>query len=521
MYVLGSRWSDGYLDYALLEGHLRIEVRTWAILEPVTDQYFIPQDRWRMLFDRVLKVSVRGALAKIKSRQRESGRNDKYVSVGTGVVTELACDDVSISAGDHVAFLATNHPRCVDRVAVDQRFVIPWRPSLNTTGRSVAFFPELGVQIPQELAMIRGWSPFSGVSVDLAVLRAFLDQAARTLEDEWGRRDREMLAVHSPHSVREFAEAQPGPSVKPTGVLFGFGHYARTHILPNIGQSIDLRKIHELDPLQIGPVGGSGISFDTRPYPRSDQYFDVFFVAGYHHMHSPIALTAVNRGAYAVVEKPLATSLRQFHVIAEAIADHPGKLFVGFHKRYSRFNALIKEDIARSPGGPLHYDCILHEVSLPKRHWYTWPSSNGRIVYNGCHFIDHFLFLNDYARVTSQSAVASRDGHIFVHMELSNGALFNLTMSPFGSFTAGEREYVEVHCSSGMASMTDGIRYESTNRHGIKRRAAENAMHLYRDMYRSIAERIAGGEEGDGTQSLASSRCALELQQQLNSGEAR
>ena len=89
--------------------------------------------------------------------------------------------------------------------------------------------------------------------------------------------------------------SQGAETQKPKGVLFGLGHYAKTILMPNVRKWIDIEKIHEVDPTQIGIVDHQRVSLDTAPYPAEDSDFDVYFAAGYHHTHAAIA----NYGAIA------------------------------------------------------------------------------------------------------------------------------------------------------------------------------------------------------------------------------
>ena len=52
-----------------------------------------------------------------------------------------------------------------------------------------------------------------------------------------------------------------------------------------------------------------------------DERFDVHLIAGFHHTHAPLACHALDAGAHAVVEKPLATTEAQLHDFWSAMQD--------------------------------------------------------------------------------------------------------------------------------------------------------------------------------------------------------
>ncbi|HEX7118535.1 MAG TPA: Gfo/Idh/MocA family oxidoreductase [Longimicrobiales bacterium] len=184
--------------------------------------------------------------------------------------------------------------------------------------------------------------------------------------------------------------------MKPTATLVGYGNYAKTVVVPNLRHHVMVQRIHEIDPLQIPPDDWS-VTWDTAPLPRSDDESDLILVAGFHYTHAPIAVQALARGRYAVVEKPVTTDACQAGELVAAVRREQ-KFFACFHKHYLPFNDYARDDLRIDVGDPLSYHCILYEVPLPALHWYRWPNSRSRIGSNSCHWLDHFLFLNEFTK---------------------------------------------------------------------------------------------------------------------------
>jgi predicted dehydrogenase len=136
-------------------------------------------------------------------------------------------------------------------------------------------------------------------------------------------------------------------------VIFGYGHYAKTIIVPNIEHTLAIDAVHEIDPTQIPRQGTDIPRWDTAAVPREGERYDVYFLAGYHHTHAPLAVTALNRGAYAVVEKPLAVDEDQLTSLLAAMSRSDRGLFACFHRRYSPLNRLALRDLGQRPGGPI------------------------------------------------------------------------------------------------------------------------------------------------------------------------
>lgn len=110
-------------------------------------------------------------------------------------------------------------------------------------------------------------------------------------------------------------------------------------------------------------------------------------------------------GAYAVIEKTLATTIEQINMFGFIIAEQTISRFLFvFHKRYRLYNQWINADFNMVPGDPISIHCLVYEEPLPDKHWYQWTSSGNYIVSCACHWIDHFVFVNDYGFVYKQWA---------------------------------------------------------------------------------------------------------------------
>jgi predicted dehydrogenase len=218
-----------------------------------------------------------------------------------------------------------------------------------------------------------------------------------------------------------------------------------------------------------------------------------------------------------VVEKPLAVDNAQLSDLLDAMTLSNGALYCGFHKRYQMLNQHAYHDLGLRPGEPVSYHCIVYEVPLPLRHWYRWPNSKSRLVSNGCHWIDHFLFLNNYCEVSRADLFLAREGTINCSMELANGAYFTMVLTDQGSERIGVQDYIELRANGVTARMSNGATYEAESKNRILRRLTINKMDSYRRMYRSIGQKIAQGMPGDTIESVrVSTGAVLLLEQQLN-----
>ncbi len=528
--LVDGKWEEGYLDYHLRADSLRIDVELWTVLSSIENQYVsYSTSDWRKVWNYLWDVGPYAVFKKIVSRLNERGRNDKRLSVGLGEVVDSTSDQ--FEAGTSVAFLAYNHPPCVDRIVVDERFAVARdddgvRP--RTPEDELLFFDEAATRLEAgRLERYAGWSPFSDWNVDATEVETELDRLARELEryaTGVGEPSRRLSIEPARTTCERRAASITGASADPEtteAILYGLGNYAKSVVQPNLVDDVQLTGIHELDPLQLGRADDWDRAVDTAGEMRDDESPDAVFAAGYHHTHTPIALQALERGAQAVVEKPLCTSYEQLERLRSAIEREGRHVFAGFHKRYSPLNDWLMEDLDPAPDQPLHYACIVYEIPLPELHWYNWPASGSRLVSNGCHWLDHFMYLNDYLPVRECGVMQASHGELTVMAELDNGASFSMTLTDRGSPRLGVRDHVEVRTDDATATLVDNAEYRSENAHTVIRRDEIDGMASYADMYRTISSELAAGEPGDPVRSLRSTKLMLDLERQLQGGEVR
>jgi predicted dehydrogenase len=521
MRVFVNRWSDGYLDYwRNAENQYRIDVQAWIVLGAITEQYIVRKNSLRMVWHYLLRLGPRAVLGKIRSRLAERDRNKKFFAVGVGEVLEAPAG-AEVQSGDQVLFFACNHPKCASRVSIDHRFVVPWiRERWYPPNGMLAFFeplPEL--KMSAALDAYIGWSPFSGIDIDgQAVSEALKSMRSRLSQVLFAKVASALLPSKSSILIRErMSGIEKVVDSEPLkGVLFGLGNYAKTQILPNLHKSLRITCIHEVDPLQIGPQDRWEIALDTSPWPREEEHYDAWFIAGFHHTHAPLAVHALRQGAYAVVEKPLAVDWDQLKALEDAQKlTKQGSLFACFHKRYSRLNDWARHDLGVSPGDPVNYHCTVYEIPLPQHHWYNWPNSRSRLTSNGCHWLDHFMYLNNFAPALDSGLRRARNGDLMVFAELENGASFSMTLTEIGSERLGVRDCVELRAGNVTVRMVDSTNYEAESTSRILRRARVNPSKAYEYMYQNISHTIVTRRPGDPITSLRSTELTLILEDEL------
>lgn len=514
MRILGKEWREGYLDYHMSDRDVRIAVKAWLPLETLRDVYFLQPNSIRRVFNYVREVGFRVVLKKIMSRRAEWLRNIRVIAVGGGEVLEVGQRARGLEPGAPVVFIAPCHPMCVERIVLPAALVSSVGPEVLSqvaAGDGIALFENQPLKHVPAYAGLAGWHQFSGLPLpaERGRLLAWAEEEFKSAEVASARRL--SVKVVSPVEERTGTRAVAQADRRLTACIFGLGNYAKTCILPNIDPRIRVAGIHEIDPTQLGRKRRRECVYDTCGFARPDEKYDIYFVAGYHHTHADLAVHGLRAGAWVVLEKPLVTSSEQLDRLLDAMREHPGRLFTGFHKRFNPLLNLARSDMVHRPGLPIHYSCIVYEVPLPGRHWYKWPNLCSRLVSNGCHWMDQFLFLNDFCRYTRCAVWRGANGDAHVSAELENGAVFGMILTDRGSRRIGVQDHIELRSSGVTVKIDNDNSYVAEDDYRILRRASINKFDLYKYTYGGHCRKIFAGAGGASIESVEQT-CRLMLE---------
>lgn len=504
------------MDYYRNKKEYRVEVLAWKDLEKLEHVYHTRAKSLRLLMNYFPVVGFEGLITKTWSRLREERRNDKYIACGIGRILEYP-EGSRFSAGQTVGFIAPWHPALAERIVLPEKLMFGldgYSPEFQKD--SISYVPYSG-QAPKTgwWKPIRAWSVYSGIEIP-EELRAKLESGAKEeLKNTDWKTSNQLPREGSEPVMTTRGEIRNTGSKKKSGVLFGYGNYAKINIIPYAGKFVDIKTVHEIDPTQIF-VERRVQKWDSSPLPGSNEKHDVYFVASYNHTHVPITLHALNQGAYVLVEKPVVMDHEELGELEKALRHAGRKLFIGFHKRYGLFNRLALKDLGVKYGDPISYHSIVYELIQPEFFWYNWPVSRSTFLSNGCHQVDHFLHLNNWSKPINSDIKLLQDGAVEVWIELENGATFTTTFSEKGTSRVGPRDIVELKVHGKNVRITDAIKYQSEDEHRIIRKERIFKTNSYKDMYQTIGKKIANNEDGDSIESIImTSKVMLDLEEKL------
>jgi len=145
----------------------------------------------------------------------------------------------------------------------------------------------------------------------------------------------------------------------------------------------------------------------------SDSGTDAVVITTRHDSHAGFVLEAIQAGKHVFVEKPLCLTLEEVDRIEAAMkaSARPITLMVGFNRRFApqvqRMRSLL-----RAASGPKSFVMTVNAGAIPSDHWtQDAEQGGGRIIGEGCHFIDLLRHLADapiqeWHRSTMQSPTA-------------------------------------------------------------------------------------------------------------------
>jgi predicted dehydrogenase/threonine dehydrogenase-like Zn-dependent dehydrogenase len=192
----------------------------------------------------------------------------------------------------------------------------------------------------------------------------------------------------------------------------------------------------------------------------ADPEVDAVIIGTRHDSHAALARAALAAGKPVHVEKPLALTLSDAEAVRDEVARRNGLLTIGFNRRHAPLIARLRDAI-RGSGEPRQFLYRVNAPLLPRSHWTLDPvAGGGRLVGEGCHFIDLVCFLaeSEPAEVSggfvgaAANASPAQDSFTLT-IRFQNGDLATVVYSGQGN-PALEKERLEVF-TGGQAFVLD------------------------------------------------------------------
>lgn len=324
------------------------------------------------------------------------------------------------------------------------------------------------------------------VDVKAMVTHEFdLDEADRGY-DTLRERPNECLAVllrydakaQRPSSVATASKRPdaPKPTARGNVAVIGAGAFARQFHLPNIQQSktLNLRTLVASSAQTAKEMAlryGAQRSATDAKEIWDDPEIDAVVIMTRDKSHADLTAAALAAGKHVFCEKPLATTVEECRAVAAAAAGAQRICMTGFNRRFAPMMRTVKE-VLDECRGPKMIHFRVNAGPLPHDSWaYDTAHSGGRIIGEGCHFVDLFRWLIgcEPVRVSALAAggrpASARLEDLCANFEFADGSVASLLYTALGSPLVG-KERLEAFCGGTTVVMDN---YQRLTVRGIRR----------------------------------------------------
>lgn len=270
----------------------------------------------------------------------------------------------------------------------------------------------------------------------------------------------------------EEAQRSPAEGELSLGVL-GAGNYATAMFLPAVKKVGGIRKAviassSGLSARHAASRFGFGAASSSEQEVLENPDIHILAILTRHQSHARQTLAALRSGKHVYCEKPLAITSEQLDEIEAALANEKlPLLMVGFNRRFAPFARKLHAFFAeRSEPMVAHYR--INAGYIPLNHWTQDPEQGGgRIIGEGCHFVDFLTFLVGQPPVTVSAQALPDNGryhqdNVIINLSFPDGSLGSVTYLANGDKSVA-KERVEVFCGGKVGLLDDFRRLELTS----------------------------------------------------------
>jgi predicted dehydrogenase/threonine dehydrogenase-like Zn-dependent dehydrogenase len=308
-------------------------------------------------------------------------------------------------------------------------------------------------------------------------------------------------ALEASKVVKLNIPASKRSSVVSLGVL-GAGLFANSVLLPAI------KKAGDIELIGIASSGGlhaghSGKKFGFRYATSEDEEIindpnvNTVAILTRHNAHAELVVKALQAGKHVFVEKPLAINSEQLSAINDQLQKSDSCLLtVGFNRRFSPLARQLSASY-KNRNEPMYVHYRVNAGAIPFDHWTQDPEiGGGRIIGEGCHFVDFITFLIGAAPVSVTAHALPNNGK---YREDNVSMTFTFPDDSIGvvDYLANgdksfPKERVEVFCGGQVAVLDDFVSLQ-TIKNGMKKETKGSQNKGWVDEWKVFAKCICEG----------------------------
>lgn len=249
--------------------------------------------------------------------------------------------------------------------------------------------------------------------------------------------------------------------------LIGMGAFMNGTIVPALKkiQGVRIKAICHTKGLPAKNKGLElGAEYVTTDYKKlmNDSEINLIICATRHSAHAMIAKEALVANKNIYIEKPLGINKEEVREVGKVAAHSKGRLLIGFNRRFAPHIQEAKKEFNHSATPKM----ILYRVNagpLEKNHWSYEKSEGGRLIGEGCHFIDLMQYIighppvRIWASAVPQGGAVSHEENMTVTIEYKDGSTGVILYSALGNVRM-PKEYIEIYADGKVMIIDNFIR---------------------------------------------------------------
>jgi len=255
--------------------------------------------------------------------------------------------------------------------------------------------------------------------------------------------------------------------IEPVVGMIGAGNFTNQVLLPALKKTnVRLKSIASsrgVSGTHLGKKYGFEQSITDVDMIFKDPEINVVFITTRHNSHAQFVCRALEAGKNVFVEKPLAITSEELKrvigIYNNSRKQNSPTLMVGFNRRFAPHIVKMKSllDTIREPKS---FIIIINAGKIPADHWTQDPEvGGGRIIGEGCHFIDLLRFLvgHPISKVKSTiignySKIEKRNDKVTFTLSFTDGS-FGTVHYLANGHKSFPKERVEVFCAGRILAL--------------------------------------------------------------------
>lgn len=206
---------------------------------------------------------------------------------------------------------------------------------------------------------------------------------------------------HLPKQISNSKSRQNSTKISNGIISIGFigtGDYVKTMHLPLLSTMSGKYRIKALMNRSAVPAAALAAQYQTAYYTTdyqellNDTDINLIAVCTRHDTHAQYAIAAMQAGKDVFVEKPPALNESELNELLQTVHETGRNFLVGYNRRFSKYALEIKRGL-EGRNTPVHIEYTMNAGFVPYNIWMHSDVGGGRIIGEGCHIIDLFIYL--------------------------------------------------------------------------------------------------------------------------------